>query len=443
MWVNSALEVVQPADNSPVIQLLARNIAGPPTLHLLLLDFGAYYKVPCVCVLPCALPLLILWLGWITTAAWCFACGGPPSILANIITSLVIFNYENYVPERWHTSLIMIAVMVVPLMFNLWFRKLLDAFEMTGGILHITLFIVVIVILIVFGPRNDPDFVFKNLTSDVSGWNNPGVSWGLGLLSMTFSVTGADSVLHMCMFYAHGKKNFTKTIIGDEVKKVRTRVPRSIIMTCTVNSAMLIVFATILLFYMGPLTDEIVATPLPLLWIIYNITGSKVATNVLVSLIAVIFFFALFNIFASVSRLVWVFARDNGLPFSKFFSYVSSPFYPFILHSSLIFQSPGTSNSQASPKLTPPSRHNRHLPLPHLHRQRHCLQRAHLPAGIRPSHILLLPHSLHPPAKATRSCSPLRPVQNGRHRYTHEYLCAMLHLLRSAVDAVPPGPSSH
>ncbi|KAF2127533.1 amino acid transporter [Dothidotthia symphoricarpi CBS 119687] len=247
--------------------------------------------------------------GWITTAAWCFACGGPPSILANIITSLAVFNYENYAPERWHTSLIMIAIMIIPFMFNLWFRKLLDAFEMTGGILHITLFIVVIVILVVFGPRNDAAFVFKTLTSDVSGWNNSGVSWGLGLLSMTFSVTGADSVLHMC-------------IIGDEVKKVRTRVPRSIILACTVNSAMLIVFATILLFYMGPLTDEIVATPLPLLWIIYGITGSKVATNVLISLIAVIFFFALFNIFASVSRLVWVFARDNGLPFSSFFSYV-------------------------------------------------------------------------------------------------------------------------
>lgn len=86
---------------------------------------------------------------------------------------------------------------------------------------------------------------------------------------------------------------------------------------------MLVIFATILLFYMGPL-DDVVATPLPLLWVIYNITGSSTAANVLTALIAVIFFFALFNIFASVSRLVWVFARDNGLPFSNFFSYVCS-----------------------------------------------------------------------------------------------------------------------
>jgi choline transport protein len=115
-----------------------------------------------------------------------------------MITSLAIFNNEAYVPERWHTSLIMIAVMLIPFMCNLWFRKVLDSFEAVGGLLHIGLFIVFMVVLIVYGPRSDNDFVFKTLTSDVSGWNNSGVSWGLGLLSMTFSVTGADSVLHMC-----------------------------------------------------------------------------------------------------------------------------------------------------------------------------------------------------------------------------------------------------
>ncbi|PVH90052.1 hypothetical protein DM02DRAFT_678823, partial [Periconia macrospinosa] len=164
--------------------------------------------------------------GWLTVAAWCFTCGGPPSILANMISSLAMFNNENYVPKAWHTSLIMIATMLLPLAFNLWFRIVLDGIEITGGILHIILFIVVIVVLIIFGPRSNPSFVFNTLVSDKSGWDNSGVSWGLGLLTITFSVTGFDSVLHM----------------SDEVKKVHTRVPRSIILACTVNSAMLFAF---------------------------------------------------------------------------------------------------------------------------------------------------------------------------------------------------------
>ncbi|KAL5424344.1 hypothetical protein PMIN04_003270 [Paraphaeosphaeria minitans] len=244
--------------------------------------------------------------GWITTAAWTFACAGPPSILANILSSLAIFNYESYEPQRWHTSLIMISSMAVPFLSNLWFRKLLNSFEMAGGVLHIVLFIVFIVILTVFGQRNSSDFVFRTLLWEDSGWNNKGVSWGLGLLTVTFSVTGFDSVLHM----------------SDEVKKVRTRVPRSIILACTVNSVMLFAFVLVLLFFIGPLDEELVRAPLPLIFAIYRATASKAATNAMVSLVAVMIFLAMFNALASVSRLVWVFARDNGLPFSKFFAYL-------------------------------------------------------------------------------------------------------------------------
>ncbi|KAK1522373.1 LPXTG-domain-containing protein [Colletotrichum costaricense] len=247
--------------------------------------------------------------GWITTAAWCFACGGPPSILANIITSLAIFNYDNYAPDRWHTSLIMIGTLVLPFLFNLWFRKFLNAFEIIGGVLHIALFVAFIVILAVLGQRSSSDYVLKTLTSDVSGWNDPGVSWGLGLLTITFSVTGFDSVIHM----------------SDEVRKARTRVPRSVILACVVNSVMLFVFVTILLFYIGPL-DDLSTAPLPLIYVIYNATGSKAASNTLVSLVAVIIFFASFNMLASVSRLVWMFANDKGLPFSRFFSHISPTF---------------------------------------------------------------------------------------------------------------------
>ena len=70
--------------------------------------------------------------------------------------------------------------------------------------------------------------------------------------------------------------------------------------------------------------DTVVNTPtlLPIIEIYYQATKSKAATNLLVAMIALILFISLFNIFASVSRLAWAFSRDNGLPFSKTFSYV-------------------------------------------------------------------------------------------------------------------------
>ena len=92
---------------------------------------------------------------------------------------------------------------------------------------------------------------------------------------------------------------------------------------------MMLAFAICLLFSLGDAADveRISSSPtgLPLIEVYYQATGSKAATNTLVALIGVLCFFALFNIFASVSRLVWVFALDNGMPFSSFFSYVSLP----------------------------------------------------------------------------------------------------------------------
>lgn len=91
---------------------------------------------------------------------------------------------------------------------------------------------------------------------------------------------------------------------------------------------MLIAFCIVLLMYMGPLDDATALSQLPILLILGKITGSAVCANILVSCIAVINFLCLFNYFASVSRLVWVFARDNGLPFSPFFAYVSHFSFP-------------------------------------------------------------------------------------------------------------------
>jgi choline transport protein len=76
--------------------------------------------------------------------------------------------------------------------FNLWFRQLLNTFELLGGLLHIIFFIASIITLVVLARRSTPDFVFNTLTTGQSGWTNPGVSWGLGLLTVTFAVSGAE-----------------------------------------------------------------------------------------------------------------------------------------------------------------------------------------------------------------------------------------------------------
>jgi amino acid transporter len=113
------------------------------------------------------------------------------------------------------------------------------------------------------------------------------------------------------------------TWTGDEVKGARTQVPHSMIIAVTFNSIMQFAFMVAVMFCIGDV-DQVTNTPtlLPIIEVYYQATKSKHATNLLVVMIALILFISLFNIFASVSRLTWAFARDNGLPFSKTFSYV-------------------------------------------------------------------------------------------------------------------------
>ncbi len=90
---------------------------------------------------------------------------------------------------------------------------------------------------------------------------------------------------------------------------------------------MLFAFIICLLFTIGNIdkvTASLNTTGVPLIEVFYEATKSKPATNFLVSMPAIVLFFSIFNVFASVSRLIWTFAKDKGLPFSRHFAYVST-----------------------------------------------------------------------------------------------------------------------
>lgn len=62
--------------------------------------------------------------------------------------------------------------------------------EIIGGTCHLLFFIVTIITLAVLAPRSTNEFVWTTVTSGLSGWNNSGVSFCLGLLSPAFALAG-------------------------------------------------------------------------------------------------------------------------------------------------------------------------------------------------------------------------------------------------------------
>jgi choline transport protein len=62
--------------------------------------------------------------------------------------------------------------------------------EAAGGILHLVFFIATIATLSAMTERSTTEFVFKTITTGLSGWSNPGVSFGIGLLTAVFPLAG-------------------------------------------------------------------------------------------------------------------------------------------------------------------------------------------------------------------------------------------------------------
>jgi choline transport protein len=111
-----------------------------------------------------------------------------------IIQGLIILNDDGYIPQKYHGTLLAWAILALPLFCNIFARRVLAPLEVMGGILHIALFVVFIVVLVVFSPRSSADFVFATTITGQSGWSNSGVEWCVGLLSGAFPLAGKSQL---------------------------------------------------------------------------------------------------------------------------------------------------------------------------------------------------------------------------------------------------------
>ena len=66
-------------------------------------------------------------------------------------------------------------------------------------------------------------------------------------------------------------------------------------------------------------------TGYPYIQIFYNVTGSLAATNAMTALILILGFFGNVTVMAGSSRQLFAFARDEGMPFSKWIAKVRVP----------------------------------------------------------------------------------------------------------------------
>ncbi|KAI5367353.1 Putative amino acid/polyamine transporter I, amino acid permease [Septoria linicola] len=228
---------------------------------------------------------------------------------ANFLLGLANLNNRDFEIRSWHNPLIAWAVALSSLIINVWGSKLLNKGSQMFLALNISSFVIVVVtILVMNGDRRPSSFVFSDFVN-LTGWP-PAYTALLGILQASYGMCCYDSASRMT----------------EEIKDSRRQAPRAIVMSVYIGFVTGFVFLIAASYSMSADIDTIAGTStgVPIMEIFYHATSTTAGATGLASLITIVGFGASFGLTATAGRSIYAFARDSGLPFSKFLSRVDS-----------------------------------------------------------------------------------------------------------------------
>ncbi|KAJ6191028.1 hypothetical protein N7519_001049 [Penicillium mononematosum] len=251
--------------------------------------------------------------GWLSVLGWQAAFASICYLCGTLIQGLLVFNYSGpsgwvYGFERWHGTLLTIAIAAVGTLVNTWGYKILPPLEGLILALHLFGFVVVVVLMWAMSPgKASGDSVWKEFTNS-GEWPSMGLACLVGQLTPIFSWTGPDAATHM----------------SEEVQNAALVVPWCMVSTALINGGLGFIMLITLLYKMGDIQDVLApASGFSFLPAVNHATGSVAATNAVAAIILVMEVCSAIGILATVSRQTFAFARDDALPFSKQLAHVN------------------------------------------------------------------------------------------------------------------------
>ncbi|KAK4055851.1 hypothetical protein OIO90_003106 [Microbotryomycetes sp. JL221] len=249
-------------------------------------------------------PFISFCAGWFASSGWWALFATAPSLAGSLITGAYAVAHPDFEPERWQIYIVYIGYTVIACLLNLYAYRVLPYLNQ-GAILWSLAGVVVIAITCLsvaapnFATGRDVFGGFTNTT----GWPD-GFAWLLGLLQASFSLIGVDAVTHMV----------------EEMPSPHRNAPIAMVLAVVIGAGASFVFLVCLLFSINDLTAVIESTAGALLATIFQATSSVVGTILLAVFPIGSMLFTAQGILTGSSRMTFSFARDGGLPFSRFFA---------------------------------------------------------------------------------------------------------------------------
>lgn len=131
-------------------------------------------------------------LGYLVAAGWQFSIVSTAFLSGTILQGLLLLNYEDsYTYEGYHGTLLVIAITVFCIIFNVFLAKRLPFVEGVLLVIYIVGFFVIIIPLWVLAPRTDSETVFTKFNNE-GGWNSYGTAFLVGISGLVPSMAGFD-----------------------------------------------------------------------------------------------------------------------------------------------------------------------------------------------------------------------------------------------------------
>lgn len=247
-------------------------------------------------------------IGWLTSLAWIATVATETLFAGTMVQGVIALDYPDYNIERWHGTLLTWAVICGCIFVNVVIPAWLPRFEVFILVFHIVGFFAILVTLLVMTPELGSNASVWLTSLNEGGWPTQGVSYCVGFLGNVATFVGADASVHLAEEVSNAAVNIPKAIIG------------AMLINGTVGFAMMVT----ILYCLGDVDSVLNSrTDFPFIQIFFNSVGNVAGATVMSAVVLTLTWACSIGITTTASRMTWSFARDNGLPMSRYLARVS------------------------------------------------------------------------------------------------------------------------
>ncbi|PWY81639.1 putative choline transporter Hnm1 [Aspergillus sclerotioniger CBS 115572] len=249
--------------------------------------------------------------GWLTVCGWIFTTASTNLIFAEVVQALYALYHPNLVIKTWQTFVIYQILNLLTAAVVLFGNKIIPALNKFSLFYLQIGWLVVLVTVVACAPTyQSSDFVFRTWINN-TGWSSNGICFITGLVNPLYSLGGLDGVTH----------------ITEEMPNPSRNAPLAIGITITIAFMTGLTYLIALMFsvqdYAALSTTN---TGLPLAELFHQVTQSAGGAFGLTFILFVALGPCVVSSQLSTSRVLWAFARDDAMPFSRTWAHVSKRF---------------------------------------------------------------------------------------------------------------------